>query len=118
MAGLIVLAHTVVPHHHHFEITHSADEKSACESSTQDNKTEKDDSDCHAFNLLVSEKTPNSSLNQSLSDYFSFFFTGITADIEISPLQNITPIFWDFKAIFLKQFFITAHTLRGPPAIA
>ena len=118
LAGLIILAHAVVPHHHHFELTHLSQPESTSESSSQENNTENPDSHCHAFNLLVSEKTPNSSLNQTLSDYFSFFLTGITADIEFLPVQNITSIFLDAKTIFLKQFFITAHTLRGPPAIA
>lgn len=117
LAGLIILAHAVVPHHHHFEITHSAYEKSTCESSTQDNKTENPDSHCHLFNVLISEKRPNFSLNQPLSDYFNFFFTGITADIEIPPFKIVTTTIFGHTAIFLKQFFITALSLRGPPAI-
>ena len=118
LASLIILAHAVVPHHHHFELLHSAEEKSTCENSAQKKNTENPDSHCHAFNVLVSEKTSYSSVNQSLSEHFSFYFPGIIANIQIPPVKNlITPIF-EPQNIFLKQFLSTAQSLRAPPVIA
>ena len=118
LAGLIILAHAVVPHHHHFELTHSSGQDSTCESSAQKKNNENTDSHCHAFNLLVSEKTTNSSLNNSLSEYFSFYLPGIIATIEIPPVKYLITTFFGHQAIFLKQFFITAQSLRAPPVIA
>ncbi|MEZ5107256.1 hypothetical protein [Mangrovibacterium marinum] len=117
LAGLIILAHTVVPHHHHSEITHSSKEESACETPAQGQNPEKTDSHCHAFNVLVSEKTSTTSLNQ-LSDHFNFFPAGIIVQSEIPPVKDITTTIFGNHAIFIKQFFYTAHSLRAPPAIA
>lgn len=116
VAGLIILAHAVVPHHHHFELLHSAQEKSSCENSAQKKNTENPDAHCHAFNILVSGKTTISSINNSLSDYFSFYLPGIIANIEIPPVKNLITTIFDHRVIFIKQFFITAQSLRAPPA--
>ncbi len=116
LAGLIILAHSVVPHHHHFEITHVSKEESACETPAQEQNPEKTDSHCHALNVLVSEKTSTTSLNQ-LSDHFNFFPAGSIVQIEIPPVIDITTTIVDNHAIFIKQLFFTAHTFRGPPAI-
>lgn len=117
-AGLIIIAHTVVPHHHHFELTHSSEQESTCEIPTQEKNTKAHDSHCHAFNVLVLEKTSTTSLNQSLSDHFNFFPFGIIVQIEIPPVTNITTIFFGSYALFIKQFFFTAHSLREPPVNA
>lgn len=118
LAGLIILAHTVVPHHHHFEITHASKEESACETPVQGQNPEKPDTHCHAFNILVSEKTITTSLNQSLSGHFNFFPAGSIVQSEIPPVKDITTTIFGNHAIFIKQFFYTAHSLRAPPAIA
>ena len=118
LAGLIILAHAVVPHHHHFELTHSSVQESNCESSSQDNNTETPDSHCHAFNILASGKSTISSLNISLSEHFSFYLAGIIVNIETSPVQNLITTFFGYQSSFKKQFFITAQSLRAPPVIA
>lgn len=118
LAGLIILAHAVVPHHHHFEISHSSEDESACETPVQAQNTEKPDTHCHAFNILVSEKTSTTSLNQSLSDLFNFFTAGNIVQSVIPPVKDITTTIFGNHAIFIKQFFFTAHSLRGPPEIA
>lgn len=118
LACLIILAHVAVPHHHHFELTHSSVQGPTCESSAQDKNTETPDSHCYAFNILVSGKTTNFSLNNSLSDYSSFYLPGIIASIETPPVKNLIVKVFDFQVIFLKQFFFTAHSLRGPPLYA
>lgn len=118
LAGLIILVHAVVPHHHHFELTHSAELETTCESSSQDKNTETPNSHCHAFNILTSGRATNSFFNNSLPEYFSFYLAGIIVNIEIPPVQFVTTTTFGHTAIFLKQFFNTALSLRGPPAIA
>lgn len=118
LAGLIILAHAVVPHHHHSEVTHSSKPESTCESLCKEKNTGTPYAHCHAFNLLVSEKSMNFLLNKTFSNDFSSFIPEITSNIEFLPVQNITSKFLEFKAIYLKPFFITANEMRGPPAIA
>jgi len=118
LAGLIILAHAVVAHHHHFELTHSSDQESTCERTAQEKKTENPDSHCNAFNVLASGKTTNYSLNHSLSYNYSFYLPGIIANIEIPPVKNLIAKIFDHQVIFLKQFFFTAQSLRAPPVSA
>lgn len=116
LAGLIILVHAVVPHHHHFELTHSSYQESTCESSAQDNNTETSDSHCHAFNILASGKSTNSTLNISLFEHFSFYLAGIIVNIKIPPVRIITTTIFGQQAVFLKQIFFTTQSLRAPPA--
>ena len=118
LVGLIILVHAVVPHHHHFELTHSSAQESTCESSSQEKNTENPDSHCQAFNILASGRTTNSSLNISLFEYFSFDYAGIIVNIEIPPVEIVTTTIFGHQAVFLKQFFFTTQSLRGPPANA
>jgi hypothetical protein len=118
LAGLVVLAHAVVPHHHNFELTHSSDQESSCEIPLQGNSSETPDSHCHALNILASEKSTNTSLNHSLSDYFIFYPDGINSNIELPPVNNLTETIFDHQVNFLKQFFFSAHSLRAPPVYA
>lgn len=117
LAGLTILAHAVVPHHHHFEITHSPGQESTCETHAPEKIPEDPDSHCHAFNILISERVTNSSFNKSLSEYFSFYITGINANIEIPPVKNFTVIIFGHRPFFLKQFHSTAQPLRAPPSV-
>ena len=118
LAGLIILAHTVVPHHHHFEISHSSEEESACEVPVHGQNQEKPDTHCHAFNILVSERASTISLIKSLSDHLSFFTVGVVVQVETPFVLDIPTAFFSNHAVFIKQFFYTAHLLRAPPTIA
>jgi ribosomal protein L23 len=118
LAGLIILAHAVVPHHHHSEITHLSEQESTCEIPAQEKNTDNQDSHCHAFNTLVSEKTTNSIVNQALSEYFNSYIAGINTSIEIPPVKKVTTTIFGDQAIFIKQFFVTAQSLRAPPVNA
>ena len=119
LAGLIILAHAVVPHHHHSEITHSPEEESICESPVQEKQTsEQNDSHCHAFNILASDYSITASSNQTKSDYFNFFTVGIFAQTYFSPVKTYASTFFGNQSIFIKQLFFSAHSLRAPPVIA
>lgn len=117
LAGLIILTHAIVPHHHHFELTHSSAKESTCESNAHCKNNENRDAHCHGFNILVSGTISKSTLNNSLSGYFSFFLFGIFSNFEIQSVKNLLSTIFDYQIIFLKQFFSTAQSLRAPPAI-
>jgi hypothetical protein len=118
LAGLIILGHAVAPHHHHFELTHLPVQESACENHGHEKSNEDPVSHCHAFNLLASERITNSSLDQSFSEYFSFYLPGASVNVEVPAVKNITSTIFGHQAVFIKQFFFTARSLRAPPAIA
>jgi hypothetical protein len=118
LAGLIILGHAVAPHHHHFELTHLPVEESACENNGHEKSNEDPVSHCHAFNILVSKRITNSSLNQSFSEYFSFYLPGVIVNIEVPAVKKFTATIFGHQAVFVKQFFFTARSLRAPPAIA
>lgn len=117
-AGLIILAHAVVPHHHHFELTHSSVQESTCENPAQEKNNEDPVNHCHAFNILVSETITNTSLNQSLSELPDFYLAEINAHNEILPVKEGTTIYYGFQANFIQQILFTALLLRAPPATA
>lgn len=118
LAGLIILAHAVVAHHHHFELSHSPEQESGCESIPQEENTKNPDSHCHAFNILVSGNATNFSLKNSLAEYFNFYLTGVNANIEIQLVKKVTTTLFGKQTIFIKQYFVTSQSLRGPPAYA
>lgn len=118
LAGLIILAHAVVPHHHHFELTHSSEQESTCEIPTQEKNSKAHDAHCHTLNILVSEKTSTTSLNQFISDHFNFDIAGIIVQVEIPPVKDIITTIFGNHALFIKQFFFTGLSLRGPPVNA
>lgn len=118
LAGLIILAHAVVPHHHHFELNHSSEQESTCEIPEQEKNTENPDSHCHALNTLVTERTTNSSLNHPLSENSSFLLSKFIVDFELQPVKKITTKFLGHPVIFIKLFFITTQSLRAPPVSA
>ena len=117
LAGLIILAHTVVPHHHHFELR-SSEQESTCECTSQEKNKENPVSHCHVFNILAVGKTTNSFLNNSSSENFSFILTGIIADIETFPVKNLITTLFDHQVKFLNHFFFTSQSLRAPPVNA
>lgn len=118
LAGLIIMAHAVVPHHHHFEIVHSSEQESTCKVPDQEKIPENPETHCHALNILASERTTNSSSNKLLSEYFSFQISGINGSVEFPPVKKVTATIFGHQSIFLKQFLSATQSLRGPPEIA
>lgn len=117
LAGLIILGHAVVPHHHHFELTHSSVHESNYECTVHCINNENRDTHCHGFNILVSGTLTKSTSNNSLSEYFSFLLFGIFSNFEIQPGKRLLSTIFDLQVIFFKQFFFTAQSLRAPPVI-
>lgn len=118
LAGLIILAHAVVPHHHHFEISHSQEEETSCEEPMHHQNSDKSEAHCHAFNLLVSEKSSTKSLKNSLSTNLYYFLKGSQVQSEVSlKVEKSDPIY-DSSDIFKKSLCFSALSFRGPPTIA
>ncbi|MFV0365689.1 MAG: hypothetical protein ACK5JS_04190 [Mangrovibacterium sp.] len=111
LAGLIVFAHTIIPHDHHPELIHSALD-SSYENHNNDNSAPL--AHCHAFNLLDA-KQDNLCLPQQLAIHSASLF--LLAE-DNAPLfvcsKDATPLPQLCKN-FSPHELITALPLRAPP---
>jgi hypothetical protein len=116
IAGLIICAHAVIPHHHHFDSIEAHPENLECETTNSDSHNENPDTHCHALNIVVSEKPSNIAVNSSLVSQLHFDLFSIEAkpDLALS-FNGGTKVFY-FGFSPYKQIFLTNHSLRAPPA--
>lgn len=113
LTGLVMFAHAIVPHHHHFELYDASDDNHS-EHSAPINQGEQSDTYCHSLNILTTTKTETQAVKvTSLSKDVDFLFTIEKTEYPISEDFNVfrpneTPK-------HAKQIFITARSLRAPP---
>jgi len=115
IAGLIILAHTVVPHHHHFDFLFSHQDIEQCDRADQNNNSEIPDTHCHAFNLLVVDKDHGHAKIHSLPvDLHADFFLLPASTNTIVEAINIPTTFLHIFT-FKEQYYSSCLSLRGPP---
>ncbi|HPE77400.1 MAG TPA: hypothetical protein P5210_13640 [Draconibacterium sp.] len=118
IAGLIIFAHAVVPHHHHFDTIDSHPEHLECENTKPDKHDENPDSHCHAFNVFISEKAGNLPADSPAQTNYCFdhFYNESSQNIKV----NVNTCFkiCYFETSLQKQLFQASRPLRAPPAIA
>ena len=117
IAGIIIFAHAVVPHNHHFYTSDTYSENLECNTTKSDKHGENPETHCHALNIIVSEKSSNVAVNSSLISQLHFDLF----DIETNPslVLNINEIINTTYIEFSppKSLFLTNLLLRAPPAI-
>lgn len=116
LAGLTILLHATIPHHHHFDSIEAHTENLECKTTNSDSHNENPDTHCHAFNLIFSENGSDLTiLSAPASNYILDLFSINAAFDFASKLNeaNRTPCFIFFP---YKQIFLTNHSLRAPPA--
>ena len=113
LAGFIIFAHTVIPHHHHYETVHSDREQAGCEKPAHEGHHQNPFQDCHAFNLLVAEK-PSSLLKNG-----KFNPPAAVAPVAVQtgtrPETGILSIAEIAEGRNYSQRFLTGMPLRAPP---
>lgn len=115
LLSIILFAHTIVPHHHHFDVTSLSSQILTCTSSNHEKEHEHHASHCIAFNILKAEKTLKLSKNQTINNFLQFYFERNKVFNDIPHINlNFSKIF-TYKIVFLKQFKVDALLLRGPP---
>ena len=117
IAGIIIFAHAVIPHHHHFDSVETHPENLECENTRPDKHNENPDTHCHALNLIISEKANDLVVNTPAESNFHFDLFCVESNYELT--VRIDP----FKTCFFlsaqqKQIFLTSRSLRAPPATA
>ena len=115
IAGIIIFAHAVVPHHHHFDSVESHSESSECKTSKSEKHGENHETHCHALNIVVSEKSGDVDVKLPLVTqlHFDLFRSESKSDIALNVDEVIGIIYFCFSPP--KQIFLTNYSLRAPP---
>ncbi|WP_159518619.1 hypothetical protein [Sunxiuqinia indica] len=118
ITGIIIFAHAVIPHHHHFDSVEAHSENLECESTNTVKHNENPDTHCHAFNLIISEKANDIVVNSPATFISHFDLFSFDKDFLIASKLNdvIYPPF--VSSLTQKQIFLSSRLLRAPPASA
>lgn len=117
LAGLVILLHSIVTHHHHSDLFGDNfssvlnTNKIPGESSDEANKH------CHAFNNIVTEKFDTKTFDTKTESNFNLFFVSVFGTEQVNIKVEPT-IFFIQNIVLLKQYFSTELSFRGPPALA
>lgn len=116
IAGLIICAHAVIPHHHHFDSIEAHPENLECETTNTDSHNENPDTHCHALNIVVSEKANRRAVTVTiaLKPFLDLFTVPHKPDLKLTIKEIIQPIYLGVSPP--EQIFLTNHSLRAPPA--
>ena len=116
IAGLIIFAHAVIPHHHHFDSIEAHPENLECETTNWDRHNENPDTHCHAFNLIISENGSGLTIHSAPTFNFTLSLFDINSDFDLASKLNEVNYTHCFIFFPHKQIFLTSHSLRAPPA--
>jgi hypothetical protein len=115
LAGLVILLHATIPHHHHLDSscdhnsTNSTTNQSRGESSTEADKH------CHALNNIVFTKANSITIDTNTA--FNALLFVITASNLTKLYDRVLLTAFPIKDIVvLKQYLSSEPSFRGPPA--
>lgn len=116
LAGLAILLHSIVSHHHHSDLF--SDNSSVFntnqipgESSDEANKH------CHAFNNIITEKVTSKTFDTRVESNFNLIFVSVFGIfLSINKVEPTT--FFIQNIVIIEQYFRTVQSFRGPPASA
>jgi hypothetical protein len=116
LAGLVILLHATIPHHHHLDSscdhnsTNSTTNQSRGESSTEADKH------CHALNNIVFTKANSITIDTNTA--FNALLFVITASNLTKLYDRVLLTAFPIKDIVvLKQYLSSEPSFRGPPAL-
>ena len=116
LAGLVILLHATIPHHHHLDTscdhnsTKSGTNESRGESSTEADKH------CHALNNIVIQKVNSITFDNKTA--FNSLLLFITSNEEVKFHNKVLLTLYTIKDIVvLKQYLSSEPSFRGPPAL-
>jgi len=118
LAGLMITAHEIVPHHHHYDSIYSHEEYDPCNSGRDQQEKQEDGSEhCHAFNESIVDWV----------DYSKINFHPLTQLLEIilvsqEILEHFNNGYFEYQFICdispFIHFIFYESPLRAPPALA
>ncbi|MCD6366444.1 MAG: hypothetical protein J7L46_02775 [Bacteroidales bacterium] len=115
LAGLIILLHATIPHHHHYDVIEAHLENLECKTSNTDSHNENPDTHCHAFNIIISENGSDLTLDFAPALNFNLDLFNINTNFDFASKLNEVYYAHCFRFFPHKQIFLTNHSLRAPP---
>lgn len=115
LAGLVMLLHAIIPHHHHFDSY--SDHNNTNKTETTGESSTEANTHCHALNNIVFTKANSISLDTNSA--FNALLFVITA-FNLIKLCNYGVLLTTFPIkdiVILKQYLSTDLSFRGPPAL-
>lgn len=115
ITGIIIFAHSVIPHHHYFDSLEAYSENSECNTSNPTRHGKNPEKHCHALNIVISEESSNIAVKSSLLSQVHFDLFNIDREPETALNSNntINVIYVGFSPP--KQIFLSNPSLRAPP---
>lgn len=114
LAGLVILLHATIPHHHHLDLYSDHNNSSATE--TRGESSTEADKHCHALNNIVFTKANSITIDTNTA--FNALLFVITASNLIKLYDKVSLTFHTIKdLVVLKQYLSSEPSFRGPPAL-
>lgn len=114
LAGLVILLHSTIPHHHHFDSNSDLNSSNSCKSEKRGESSNEANRHCHALNNIFFTKAIAITFNaNTASTPLLFVFT--VFDL-LRHFDRVLLTTFSIKDIVIqKQCFPTYLTYRGPP---
>lgn len=117
LAGLVILLHSTIPHHHHLDLPSDHNYSNLGKIQTSRDSSDKEKTHCYAFNSLVFDKVDSNTFNTKTdSNFFQLLVPAFSKETVNSKLERTT--FFIQNIVSHIQYFSTELSFRGPPAIS
>ena len=117
LAGLVILSHSLIPHHHHYNSCFNDNYGAQGEIPCNDESSDKADTHCHAFNTILSEKSDSTYFGNKAVWHFFLFFVPVPETQYVASLIEL-PAFIIPYIVSFKNYFSSGLSFRGPPFLA
>lgn len=117
LAGLVILLHSLIPHHHHSISLDDYNYSDFSTTQTSGDSTDKAAKHCYAFNNIITEKGYTIAIDTQTESNLPLYFITVLNTIQVNNRVDSTTFFIQ-NIVPLKQYFSTELSFRGPPALA
>ena len=116
LAGLVILLHATIPHHHHLDSSCDHNSTNSTTNQSRGESSEEADKHCHALNTIVIQKVNSITFDNKIA--FNSLLLFITSNEEVKCHNKVLLTFHTIKDIVvLKQYLSSEPSFRGPPAL-
>ncbi|MDD2799615.1 MAG: hypothetical protein PHV20_13575 [Bacteroidales bacterium] len=116
LAGLVILLHSTIPHHHHFDSYSDHNNSNSCQSEKRGESSSEANKHCHALNNIVFTKANAITFNANTASTAMLF---VFAAFDLVRLYDrvLLTIFPIKDIVILKQYLSSELSFRGPPTL-
>jgi len=116
LAGLVMLLHSTIPHHHHLDSYSDHNNSNSCQSEKKGESSSEANKHCHALNNIVFTKANAITFNANTASTAMLF---VFAAFDLVRLYDrvLLTIFPIKDIVILKQYLSSELSFRGPPTL-